>query len=123
MPFQLSTPFNLAILSLTLLACAACSPNQTPDQLRQQTARETEALKRDTKAVAEGVRDGLSSKKVVDLNRASKDDLMSLPGITSSKADRIIAARPYASAHQLESRHVLSEDEYSQIQDRVTVTK
>lgn len=122
MRFKFSVRFNLAIISLALLACAACS-NQNPDQLRQQTARETEALKRDTKAVAEGVRDGLSSKKVVDLNRASKEDLMSLPGITSSKADRIIAARPYASPHQLETRHVLSEDEYSQIQDRVTVTK
>jgi DNA uptake protein ComE-like DNA-binding protein len=123
MGFQPSATFNLAIISLALLACAACSPNQTPDQLRQQTARETEALKRDTKAVAEGVRDGLSSKKVVNLNQASKDDLMSLPGVTSQRADRIIAERPYASAHQLVARHVLSENEYAQIQDRVTVTR
>jgi len=122
MRFLFSARFNLAIISLTLLACAACS-NQSPDQLRRQTAQETEALKRDTKAVAEGVREGLSSKKVVDLNRASKDDLMSLPGVTSTRADRMIAERPYASAHQLVTRHVLSEHEYSELQDRVTVTK
>lgn len=106
-----------------ILCFSACSPNQSPDQIRQKTAEETAALKRDTKAVAEGVKDGLASKKAVDLNKASKDDLESLPGITGAKADRIIAERPYASAHQLVTRRVLSEDEYSQIHDRVVVTR
>ena len=98
------------------------APNQSPDQIREKTAEATSTLKRDTKAVAEGVKEGLSSKKsVVDLNKASKDDLSSLPGITSQKADRIIAERPFATTHQLVSRHILSEGEYSQIQDRVVV--
>lgn len=110
------------LLGFFLAACAACSPNQSPDQLREKTAEETAALKRDTKAVAEGVKEGLSSKKSVDLNKAPKDDLTSLPGITSPRADRIIAERPYANTHQLVTRHVLSEDEYSQIQDRLVVT-
>jgi len=123
MRIELPNRFNLAIVSLMFAACLACSPNQTPDQLREQTAQATEALKRDTKAVAEGVREGLSSKKTVDLNKASKDDLLSLPGITAPRADRMIAERPYASAHQLVSRHVLPEQQYSQLQDRVTVTQ
>jgi DNA uptake protein ComE-like DNA-binding protein len=122
MNFQLPTRFNLAAACLMLAACVACSSNQSPDQLRQQTAEATETLKRDTKAVAEGVREGLSSKKTVDLNKASKDDLLSLPGITAPRADRIMAERPYASTHQLVSRRVLSEQQYSQLQDRVTVT-
>lgn len=105
-----------------LAACVACAPNQSPDQLRQKTAEATSNLKRDTKAVAEGVREGLSSKGSVDLNKASRDDLMALPGITSQRADRIIADRPYASAHQLVTRHVLSEGEYAQIQNRVVIT-
>jgi DNA uptake protein ComE-like DNA-binding protein len=111
-----------AILALTLATCAACAPNQSPDQLRQKTAEETAKLKQNTKAVAEGVKEGLSSKHSVDLNKASKEDLTGLPGINTQKADRIIAERPYASAHQLVTRHVLTEDEYSQIQDRVTAT-
>ena len=112
----------LALLSLTLAACAACA-NQSPDQLREKTAEETAAIKRDTKAVAEGVREGLSSKRSVDLNKASKDDLTALPGISSQRADRIIAERPYANAHQLVTRHIVSEDEYGQIRDRVVVTR
>jgi competence protein ComEA len=113
----------LALLSSILAMCAACAPNQSPDQLREKTAEATSSLKRDTKAVAEGVKEGLSNKRSVDLNKASKDDLASLPGISSQKADRIIAERPYASAHQLVTRHVLSEAEYSQIQDRVVVDR
>lgn len=106
-----------------LAAATACSPNQSPDQLREKTAEETSAIKRDTKAVAEGVKEGLSGKKSVDLNQASRADLAALPGITGKQADHIIAERPYAEAHQLVSRHVLTEDEYSQIQDRVMVTR
>jgi DNA uptake protein ComE-like DNA-binding protein len=103
--------------------CVACAPNQSPDQLREKTAEATSNLKRDTKAVAEGVREGLSSKRSVDLNKASKDDLTALPGISAQRADRIIAERPYASTHQLVTRHVLSEGEYAQIQDRVVITR
>jgi len=106
-----------------LAAGVSCSSNQSPDQIRQQTAQATEEVKRDTKAVADGIRDGLSNKKAVDLNKGSKDDLLTLPGITGPRADRIIAERPYASAHQLVTRRVVSEDEYAQIQDRVVVTR
>ncbi|HEV3512762.1 MAG TPA: helix-hairpin-helix domain-containing protein [Candidatus Sulfotelmatobacter sp.] len=119
------TTMHLRFLSLVLLGLIlgfflACT-NESPDQIRQKTAEETAALKRDSKAVAEGVKDGLSNKKSVDLNKASKDDLASLPGITSHEADRIIAERPYANTHQLVTRHVLAQDEYAQIQDRVVV--
>lgn len=108
------------IASVLLVFAAACT-NESPDQIRQKTAEETAAIKRDSKAVAQGVKDGLSNKRSVDLNKASKDDLASLPGISSRQADRIIAERPYANTHQLVSRHVLTEDEYAQVQDRVVV--
>src|SRR6201997_4291546 len=112
--------FAAVLLSLSL--GAACT-NQNPDQIRQKTAEETAALKRDTKAVAQGVKEGLSTKRSVDLNKASKDDLASLPGVTAQQADRIIAERPYANTHQLVTRRILSEDEYSKIQDRVVVNR
>jgi DNA uptake protein ComE-like DNA-binding protein len=113
----------VALLSFFLATGVACAPNQNPDQIREKTAEATSTLKRDTKAVAEGVREGLSGKKSVDINKASKEDLASLPGMTAEKADHVIAERPYASAHQLVTRHVLSEDDYDQIKDRVLVTR
>jgi DNA uptake protein ComE-like DNA-binding protein len=107
---------------LLLAACWACS-NQNPDQIRQKTADETATIKRDTKAVAEGIKDGLSNKKSVDLNKGSKSELSGLPGITDKQVDRIVAERPYANTHQLVTRHILTEDEYAQIQDRVVVSQ
>lgn len=109
----------MPFLLFVLVACT----NQSPDQIRQKTAEETAAIKRDSKAVAQGVRDGLSNKRAVDLNHSSKDDLTSLPGITAHQADRIIAERPYANTHQLVTRRILNEDEYARIQDRVVVNK
>jgi DNA uptake protein ComE-like DNA-binding protein len=111
------------LIALLLGLCVACSPNATPDQIRQKTADGTAAIKRDSKAVAEGIKDGLSTKRAVDLNRASKAEISDLPGITDKQAERIIAERPYATTHQLVSRRVLSEDEYSRIQDRVVVNR
>jgi len=115
----------LLSLSITavLAVTAACTANQNPDQLRQKTADATAAIKRDTKAVAEGVKDGLSSKRSIDLNRASREDLAALPGMDSHKADRIIAERPYANTHQLVTRRILSDDEYQRVQDRVVVNR
>ncbi len=119
----MSKRFTSCLLVGFLLAvCTACSPHQNPDQLRQKTAEETAAIKRDTKAVAEGIKEGLSGKKSLDLNKASKDDLESLPGISEQKAERIMAERPYANPRELMTRHVVSKDEYSRIQDRVVVT-
>ncbi len=118
---MLTRLFTCLSAGVLLGMCMACSPNATPDQIRQKTAEGTAAIKRDSKAVAEGIKDGLTNKRAVDLNRASKAELSDLPGITDKQADRIIAERPYANTHQLVSRRVLSEDEYSKVQDRVVV--
>ena len=121
MPFQCHA--RLGILGAALAVCAACAPNQSSDQLKEKTAETTATLKRDTKAIAEGVKEGLSRKESVNLNKASKADLEGLPGVTPQKADRIVAERPYANTRQLVTRHVLSEDEYAQVKDRVIVTQ
>src|SRR5262249_52292164 len=113
---SLSRILNLMWIVPILVAFVACAPNQNPDQLREKTGEGTSAIKRDTKAVAKGVKDGLTQKKSIDLNRASKDELAGLPGVNSETADRIIAERPYANTHQLVTRHVLTDEEYGRIQ-------
>lgn len=117
--FVLMSAF-LAFLS----ACTACSQQEkSPEQIRQETANATAKLKRDSVAVAQGIKEGLSNKRVLDLNTASKADLASLPGINDSAADRIIAARPFDNKDQLVTKKVLSQDQYDKIEDRVTVAK
>ena len=112
----------LGIAIVTCLLAAGCA-KQTPDELRRETAHATSEVKQDTKAVAEGVRDGLRNDKPVDINAASRSELASLPGVTAERADKIIANRPYGSTGELVSRHVLTGDEYDHIKERVRVSK
>ena len=117
---------SIAIPCLLLLAgCSACSTQPSnPEQVRQATANATSEVKNDAKAVAEGVRDGLtrpSADHPIDLNTATQSQLTSLPGINDETAARIVANRPYRSAHDLIDRRLVTSDEYKQIADRITV--
>ncbi len=114
---------RIAIAVLLILPFAACTQPQNPDQIRERTASATAAAKADTKAVAEGIKEGLSKNTTVNINSATKDELMKLPGITDARADRIIAARPYDSTEELVSKKVLTKGEYDQIASRITAKK
>lgn len=59
---------------------------------------------------------------LVDLNTASRDELMTLPGIDGGLADRIIAARPYTLITDLQTRGLLTQAEYVRIERRIEVT-
>lgn len=115
----------IAAAALTLFFAACNSTQNNPEQIRQNTANATAAVKADTKAVAEGIKEGLhkdgdASAGEVDINAASKSELMKLPGINEARADRIMAARPYAHKDELLTKKVLTQGEYDQISSRVT---
>ena len=105
---------------LLFLAAGCTSQNPSPDEVRERTAQATSDIKRDAQALAQGVKEGWNRDKPLDLNHASKDQLLSLPGMSSEAADRVIADRPYSSAHELVSRRVIPEQEYAKIKDQVT---
>ncbi len=110
-------PFALLLASFT-----ACSNNNkdNPDEIRQRAADATATLRRDPKAMVEGVKEGMIRDKTVNINKASREDLLSLPGVTEHEADRIIAGRPFGDVHDLVRRHVLPESEYARISDRIS---
>jgi len=104
---------------LLLVSLVSCIQPDNPQDLKEKTAKATENAKRDAKAVAEGIREGWSRDKPLNLNTATKDQLASLPGITSAEADRIIAERPYREPDELVSRHILPKSKYDRIADLV----
>ncbi len=109
---------------LLLAALTACTQKQqSPQEIKERTAQATADLKRDTRAVAEGIREGWSRDKPLDLNSASREQLTSLPGVTEGAADRIMAARPYDDPGELVTRRVMSKTEYDKISDRVVAKK
>jgi DNA uptake protein ComE-like DNA-binding protein len=113
--------YPLVFALFLLAASVACTqPPQNSEQLKEKTAAATAQMKADAQAVASGIREGWSRDKPLDLNSATRDQLLSLPGMTDPEADRVIAARPYNQPDDLVKRRILPKAEYDQITDRIT---
>ena len=56
---------------------------------------------------------------LIDLNSASRDDLMTLDGIGEVRADAIIRARPFRAKTELVERRLIPEALYEKIADKV----
>jgi DNA uptake protein ComE-like DNA-binding protein len=114
--------FMKKLWSLALVAiCAGCtSQSSSPDAVRERAANATATIKRDATAVAQGVREGWSREKPLDINSASKEQLLTLPEMTASSADAIIAGRPYNNSSELLGKHILGKSQYEKIADRIT---
>lgn len=129
---------GLTILFLTVLV-TGCNSNQNPDATRKDAADATAKLREeskqagaeikkgaqqagvDAKAIAQGVREGWNSGSKLNVNSASKQQLMQLPGMDDESAQRIVQQRPYHTTEELETRSVVSEDLYRKIKDKIAV--
>jgi DNA uptake protein ComE-like DNA-binding protein len=116
----LRSVFIASLLAALLVGITACTNNSdNPDEIRRRTAEATETVRRDAKAMAEGVKEGMGNGKTININKASREDLLTLSGITEHEADRIIASRPYDNADDLVSRRIIPQSEYNKIRDQV----
>jgi len=118
-----SPRFRRNFTILLLASLAGCTRPQNSQELKEKTAQATAEVKRDAKAVAAGIREGWSRDKPLDLNAATKEQLMSLPGVTAAEADRVIAGRPYNEPEELVTRRIMPKTEYDKIADRITAKK
>ena len=55
----------------------------------------------------------------IDLNTATKEQLMTLTGVGEVTAQQIIKNRPYAKKDQLKSKKILTDQGYDKIKDRI----
>ncbi len=128
----------IALAGACLLA-AGCS-NQDTEKTKQEAAQATEQIKegskvaavelkkdakiaaQQTKAAAEGVKQGLqTSDPPVNVNKATKAQLQTLPGVDEETADRIVAGRPYHTRDEIGAKGVVSPDEFAAIKDKIAV--
>ncbi len=57
----------------------------------------------------------------VDVNRAGRDELSRLPGMTPEAADRIIKRRPYRKLDELVGKKAIGKKQFAQIRDYISV--
>ena len=112
MGFRCNTPL-LAVA--VLVACASASSAQTPPQVPPQAERQKPAGRAARAAKGRPP----ANAKLVDINSATKADLMRLPSINADLADRIIAGRPYGSKAHLLTRQVLPGVNYDAVKPLV----
>jgi DNA uptake protein ComE-like DNA-binding protein len=129
----------LTVVTLAFLGCTNRPPNN--EEIRQKSAQATRDAREGAKqlaagtkvaaanavngvnAVAQGIQDGVDNGKPgdrVDVNSASTARLALLPGISISKAHDIVKGRPYANAHSLVGRGLLTQEQYDRIADKIT---
>jgi len=118
---------------------AGCSTQDT-EKTKQEAAKATEQIKegskvaavelkkdakeavRQTKAAAEGVKQGLQADDPpVNVNKANKAQLQTLPGIDEETADRIVAGRPYHTRDEIGAKGVVTPDQFTAIKDKISV--
>jgi len=71
------------------------------------------------RAKARAKADAEARKKAVDINRASKEELLKLKDLTPAMADAIIAKRPYKSKAELVTKNAISQGTYLIISKQV----
>jgi DNA uptake protein ComE-like DNA-binding protein len=110
----------LAVCFLVVATSVGCNvPQPSQEQVREKTADATAAIKRDSKAMAQGIKEGWTRDKNLDVNSATAEQLQTLPGIDAPKAKLIIEHRPYPTTKALVTKKVLSKAEFDEIAPKI----
>jgi DNA uptake protein ComE-like DNA-binding protein len=109
--------------ALPALAATTTAQNATASKSGT-TAKSTSATKSSSSSAKKSTthHNASASHKThkIDVNTATREELMTLAGVTGDMADKIIAGRPYKNMSELESKNIVTKAEYNKIKSHIT---
>ena len=106
----------LAAAVLVLGSSLSYAANDTADAPQAATGKATAAAKTGHTETRHKI---AASSKLVDINGASREQLMKLPGIGGAEADKIIAGRPYATKSHLVTQNIIPMGIFDKLRKRI----
>jgi len=113
---MLSTLATLALLT----AGAASAQTAAPAKPAPAAATAAKQTMQDTTHAAKKATAAKPAKQLLDLNTATREQLVALPGIGDTYADAIIKARPFKSRSELVSKKIVPASNYKKFHTMVT---
>jgi competence protein ComEA len=106
---------NLLVVLVSFCLVASLSFGQTTGKKAEPPAKKTEPAAKSQKS------DGKTEKKTtqIDINSATKQELMTLPGIGDAYSQKIIAGRPYRAKNELVQKNIIPQATYDKIADQI----
>jgi len=111
---------SLLLISAVALAQTTTTPSKTTTAGGTQKSSTSTTSKTGTTTTAKST---TPAKKKLDINSATKKELMELPGIGDALSQKIIDGRPYKAKNELTQKKILTDDAYTKITDLIIATQ
>jgi DNA uptake protein ComE-like DNA-binding protein len=115
--------FRLASITAAALALGLLASSPSMAQSTQPAPHSERMAPAGKMAPANKMAPAKSDAAKLDINTASKEELMAFKGIGDKYSDKIIAGRPYAKKDQLVSKHILPEATYKKIAGQIIASQ